>query len=55
VTRYGFEPDFDNLRTVLKGGRGYRVPNYVAADHRITGRERILDMEVACGRIFVGL
>lgn len=23
----GFEPDFENLKTVLKGGRGYRVPN----------------------------
>lgn len=27
MNRYGFEPDFDNLKTVLKGGRGYRVPN----------------------------
>ena len=26
MNRYGFEPDFDNFRTVLKGGRGYRVP-----------------------------
>ncbi len=27
MNRYGFEPDFDNLKTVLKGSRGHRVPN----------------------------
>jgi uroporphyrinogen decarboxylase len=27
MNRFGFEPDFDNLRTVLLGGRGHRVPN----------------------------
>jgi len=27
MNRYGFEPDFENLKTVLKGGRGYRVPS----------------------------
>jgi len=27
MNRYGFEPDFENLKTVLKGGRGHRVPN----------------------------
>jgi len=27
MNRYGFEPDFENLRTVLLGGRGHRVPN----------------------------
>jgi len=26
MNRYGFEPDFENLEAVLKGGRGYRVP-----------------------------
>jgi len=27
MNHWGFEPDFENLKTVLKGGRGYRVPN----------------------------
>ena len=27
MNRYGFEPDFANLRAVLFGGRGHRVPN----------------------------
>ena len=27
MNAYGFEPDFANLRTVLLGGRGHRVPN----------------------------
>ncbi|UCF97069.1 MAG: hypothetical protein JSV89_18130 [Spirochaetaceae bacterium] len=27
MNRYGFEADFENLKTVLKGGRGHRVPN----------------------------
>ena len=27
MNRYGFEPDFENLKTVLMGGRGRRVPN----------------------------
>lgn len=27
MNRFGFEPDFDNLRTVLLGGKGHRVPN----------------------------
>ena len=27
MNRYGFEPDFANLRAALLGGRGHRVPN----------------------------
>lgn len=27
MNKFGFEPDFENLRTVLNGGKGYRVPN----------------------------
>jgi len=27
MNHYGFEPDFENLRTTLTGGRGHRVPN----------------------------
>ena len=27
MNRYGFEPDFDNLKLVLRGGTGKRVPN----------------------------
>ena len=26
MNRFGYEPDFDNFRTVLLGGRGHRVP-----------------------------
>ncbi len=27
MNAYGFEPDFENLKITLMGGRGYRVPN----------------------------
>ena len=27
MNSFGFEPDFENLKTTLMGGRGYRVPN----------------------------
>jgi len=26
MNRFGYEPDFDNFKTVLQGGRGHRVP-----------------------------
>jgi uroporphyrinogen decarboxylase len=36
MNRYGFEPHFENLRTVLLGGRGERVPNIeLVIDHEI--------------------
>ena len=37
--RFGFEPDFENLRTVLFGGRGHRVPNI----------ELVIDREIKDG------
>ena len=39
MNRYGFEPDFENLRTVLLGGTGYRVPNI----------ELVIDQEIKDG------
>jgi len=39
MNRYGFEPDFDNLRTTLLGGRGHRVPNI----------ELVIDREIKDG------
>ncbi|MBN2583723.1 MAG: hypothetical protein JXL80_11710 [Planctomycetes bacterium] len=39
MNRYGFEPDFENLRTVLMGGRGHRVPNI----------ELVIDREIKDG------
>jgi len=39
MNRYGFEPDFDNLKRVLLGGRGYRVPNM----------ELVIDQEIKDG------
>lgn len=39
MNRYGFEPDFENLRTVLLGGRGHRVPNI----------ELVIDREIKDG------
>ncbi len=39
MNRFGFEPDFDNMRTVLTGGRGHRVPNI----------ELVIDREVKDG------
>ena len=39
MNRYGFEPDFDNLKRVLLGGRGHRVPNM----------ELVIDKEIKDG------
>ena len=39
MNRYGFEPDFENLKTVLMGGRGRRVPNI----------ELVIDQEIKDG------
>jgi uroporphyrinogen decarboxylase len=39
MNRYGFEPDFENLRTTLMGGRGHRVPNI----------ELVIDQEIKNG------
>jgi uroporphyrinogen decarboxylase len=39
MNKFGFEPDFDNLRTVLLGGRGHRVPNI----------ELVIDREIKDG------
>ena len=39
MNAYGFEPDFENLRTVLLGGRGHRVPNI----------ELVIDQEIKDG------
>ena len=39
MNRYGFEPDFENLRTVLMGGVGRRVPNV----------ELVIDREIKDG------
>lgn len=39
MNRYGFEPDFENLKNVLLGGRGHRVPNI----------ELVIDQEVKDG------
>ncbi len=39
MNRFGFEPDFDNLRTTLTGGRGHRVPNI----------ELVIDREIKDG------
>lgn len=39
MNAYGFEPDFENLKTVLLGGRGRRVPNI----------ELVIDREIKDG------
>lgn len=39
MNRYGFEPDFENFKTVVTGGRGHRVPNV----------ELVIDQEIKDG------
>lgn len=47
MNKYGFEPDFENLKTVLMGKKGYRVPNMeLVIDREI--KEGFLGKPVIC-------